>query len=82
MTLIDIDKLSIYYGGLVEISPYDLEGTAKYFAQQVKAAPVVEAIPVEWIKQQIQENPGMHAASWGRLLELWKTEEEKDAGRP
>lgn len=76
MRLIDIDKLSIYYGGLVEISPYDFEGTAKYFAQQVKAAPVVEAIPVEWIKQQIQENPGMHAASWARLLDLWR--EKKD----
>ena len=73
MTLIDIDKLSLYYGGLAK---------AKYFAKQVKAAPVVEAIPVEWIKNQIKDHPGMHAASWGRLLELWKTEEERDAGRP
>ena len=78
MKLIDIDKLSIYYGGLVEISPYDFEGTAKYFAQQVKAAPVVDAIPVEWIKNQIKDHPGMHAASWGRLLELWETEERKN----
>ena len=78
MTLIDIDKLSLYYGGLANIYPYDFEGTAKYFAKQVKAAPVVEAIPVEWIKQQIQENPGLHAASWSRLLELWEAEERKN----
>ena len=76
MTLIDIDKLSIYYGGLAQISPYDFEGTAKYFANQVKAATVVEAIPVEWIKQQIQENPGMHAASWARLLDLWRAKKD------
>lgn len=79
MKLIDIDKLSLYYGGLAKIYPYDFERTAKYFANQVKAAPVVEAIPVEWIKQQIKDHPGMHAASWGRLLELWETEGRKDA---
>lgn len=82
MKLIDIDKLSLYYGGLAKMYPYDFEGTAKYFAKQVKAAPIVEAIPVEWIKNQIKDHPGMHAASWSRLLELWETEEEKDAGRP
>ena len=77
MTLIDIDKLSLYYGGLANISPYDFEGTAKYFANQVKASPVVEAIPVEWIKNQIKDHPGMHAASWSRLLELWEDETKK-----
>ena len=78
MTLIDIDKLSLYYAGLIHISPYNFYGIAKYFAQQVKAAPVVEAIPVEWIKNQIKDHPGMHAASWSRLLELWETEERKN----
>lgn len=76
MKLIDIDKLSLYYGGLAKIYPYDFERVAKYFAKQVKAAPVVEAIPVEWIKQQIQENPGMHAASWARLLDLWRAKKD------
>lgn len=76
MTLIDIDKLSLYYVGLIHIRPYDFVGTAKYFAKQVKAAPVVEAVPVEWIKNQIKDHPGMHAASWSRLLELWETEGE------
>lgn len=45
----------------------------------IDTAPTVEAIPVEWIKNQIKDHPGMHAASWHRLLELWETEGRKDA---
>ena len=29
------------YGGLAYISPYDFEGTAKYFFEQVKAQPTI-----------------------------------------
>ena len=78
MRLIDADNLTLSYAGLAMMSPYDFEGTAKYFAKQVKAAPVVEAVPVEWIKNQIKDHPGMHAASWSRLLELWEAEEVKN----
>jgi len=28
-------------------------------------------IPVTWIYEQIKEHPGMHAASWNYLLDLW-----------
>ncbi len=28
-------------------------------------------IPVTWIYKQIKEHPGMHAASWNYLLDLW-----------
>ena len=35
-------------------------------------------ISVEWIKQQIKAHPGMHAASWGRLLSMWEEEEGKE----
>ena len=28
-------------------------------------------IPVTWIREQIKKNPGMYAAAWKRLLDLW-----------
>ena len=28
-------------------------------------------IPITWIYEQIKEHPGMHAASWNYLLDLW-----------
>ena len=28
-------------------------------------------IPVTWIYEQIKEHPGIHAASWNYLLDLW-----------
>lgn len=31
----------------------------------------IPVIPVAWIQDQIKENPGMYAAAWSRLLELW-----------
>ncbi len=37
-----------------------------------RAHPGESDIPVEWIKNQIKDHPGMHAASWSRLLELWE----------
>ena len=28
-------------------------------------------IPVAWIREQIKKNPGMYAAAWKRLLDMW-----------
>ena len=28
-------------------------------------------IPAAWIHEQIKKNPGMYAAAWKRLLDLW-----------
>ena len=44
--LIDADAVKLNYGGLVHISPYDFQGIAKYFAEQIAAAPTIDAVPV------------------------------------
>lgn len=31
-----------------------------------------DAIPVDWIRQQAEEFPGMESAMWGKLLSLWE----------
>jgi hypothetical protein len=31
-----------------------------------------DTIPVEWIRQQAEEFPGMESAMWGKLIRLWK----------
>ena len=74
MTLIDIDKLSLYYGGLAKISPYDFEGTAKYFAYQVKAAPVVEAVTCDFIEKLKADPANAGYKSWvlSFLLQEWE----------
>ena len=72
MKLIDADNLTLCYAGLAKMSPYDFVGITKLFYDQVQASPVVEAIPVEWIKNQIKDHPGKHAASGSRLLSLWE----------
>lgn len=76
MRLIDADELTLYYGGLIHISPYDFEGTAKYFAQQVKAARPVEAIPCEFIQDKIQQASGPERTYLVKLIEEWR----KDGG--
>jgi hypothetical protein len=76
MKLINVDELTLSYAGLAKISPYDFEGITKLFYDQIQAARPAEAVPVEWIKNQIKDHPGMHAASWSRLLELWEAEEK------
>lgn len=44
--LIDADAVILNYGGLVHISPYDFQGIVKYFAEQISAAPTIDAVPV------------------------------------
>ena len=29
------------------------------------------SIPITWIYEQINKNPGRHASSWNYLLDLW-----------
>lgn len=41
MRLIDIDKLVLNYGGLAHLSPYDSVAIAKYFMNQIEAAPTI-----------------------------------------
>lgn len=31
-----------------------------------------DTIPVDWIRQQAEEFPGMESAMWGKLLRLWE----------
>lgn len=31
-----------------------------------------DAIPVDWIRQQAEEFPGMESAMWDKLLRLWE----------
>ena len=31
-----------------------------------------DSIPVEWIRQQAEEFPGMESAMWNKLLRLWE----------
>ena len=31
-----------------------------------------DSIPVDWIRQQAEEFPGMESAMWGKLIRLWK----------
>lgn len=53
MRLIDADKIELNYIGLAYIDPLDFVGTAKYFADQIKAATTIDAEPVRhghWIE--------------------------------
>lgn len=44
------------------------------FCKDVDRQKPVEAIPVDWIREQTQEYPGMESAMWGKLLRLWEKE--------
>ena len=87
MKLIDVDELQLYYGGLAHISPQDFEGTAKYFMGQVKAAPTIEAIPIEFIDKLITNPWYAGSKSWvlSWLKREWKkreyNEKEKDKSK-
>lgn len=35
-----------------------------------------DAIPVEWIRKQAEEFPGMESAMWNKLLRLWEKKNE------
>lgn len=46
MRLIDADAIKINYGGLAHIGPYDYEEISKYYLDQIKKQPTVDAVPV------------------------------------
>lgn len=46
MKLVDIENLTLDYGGLAYINPYDFEKTAMYFAEQIRNLPVVDAVEI------------------------------------
>ena len=31
-----------------------------------------DAIPIEWIRQQAENYPGMESAMWNKLIRLWE----------
>ena len=35
------------------------------------------AVPVDWIKEQCEQYPGMESAMWNKLLRLWEKEKTK-----
>ena len=45
--LIDLDNLTLDYGGLRYISPMDFIGICKYFTEQLDKMPIVDAVPRE-----------------------------------
>lgn len=36
-----------------------------------------DAIPVDWIRQQADQYPGMESAMWNKLLRIWEKEKTK-----
>lgn len=74
MKLIDIDGMSLYYGGLVHIYPHDFEGTAKYFVKQIQAMPEVKAIPCEYIREKARNSVGAQSTYLRKLLQDWEKE--------
>lgn len=77
MKLIDIEGLSFYYGGLVHIYPDDLRTIAKYFMDQVKSQPVVDAIPCGYILEKARGASGPESTYLRKLLGDWKEENER-----
>ena len=46
MRPIDADKIVLDYSGLTAIGPYDFQGIAKYFYDQIQQAPTIDAVEV------------------------------------
>lgn len=44
--LIDLNDLTLEYGGLSQISPHDFAGICKYFVEQLEIQPVIDAVEV------------------------------------
>lgn len=47
------------------------------FCKDIDEQPTVEAIPLDWIRQQAEQYPGMESAMWGKLLRMWEKEKTK-----
>ena len=68
MKLIDADKLH-YKKVWIENEDYDVKAAVVVFAKEIDKAPIVEAIPVEWIRKY--EKYDDLAASIYLMLEAW-----------
>ena len=44
----------------------------KFYIPSEDVVEHADTIPVEWIRQQAEEFPGMESAMWGKLLRLWE----------
>lgn len=66
MPLIEADKIILDYSGLAQIAPNDFAGTAKYFADQIKAAPTITPESLvrhaKWLEYE-GEDAGFHFCS-------------------
>lgn len=85
-TLIKAEALKNYCRSRRNRNIADLRSpTLKTFAQQliedfcrdVDMQKPVEAIPVDWIRTQLEEYPGMESAMWDKLMRLWEKEKTK-----
>lgn len=66
MRLIDADKVILDYSGLAKIAPNDFAGIAKYFADQIKAAPTITSESLVKQERWIEcagEDAGFHCCS-------------------
>ena len=71
--------------GFKSTAPLFRSGTLRQFANQltedickaIDEQPPVEAIPIDWIRQQADLYPGMESAMWNKLLRLWEKEKTK-----
>ncbi len=76
MKLIDADTLNY-----VRVRIYHDDGTIGGYnavvpSSEIKNAPTVDAVPVEFIKSEIKNNKGFYNSSLRRLLDAWA--ERKD----
>lgn len=90
MRAIDADAFKDYIRGACEDMKHLLKDNANFaklitesFCKDIDEQPPVEAIPIDWIRQQADQYPGMESAMWNKLLRLWekeKTKREIDGG--
>lgn len=79
MRLIDADKLHYIHKWFEDSG----KGEVVVFAKEIDHVPVVEAIPIEWIRAWIEDNPGNHQVIW--MLDAYRHpemdwREEKENG--
>ena len=77
MRLINVDNLTLSYAGLAQMSPHGfggLEGITKHFNDQIQAAPVVEAVPCDFIEKLKADPANAGYKSWvlSFLLQEWE----------
>lgn len=74
MRLIDADKLH-YIRKWFEDSG---KGEVVVFAKEIDKAPIVEAIPIKWIKKQALEHPHLDGTLFYQMIRQWEKENGKE----